>query len=95
MSKVENEKADVPATYERVQAVKRVHEAELLGKANVVGIGVGLRQRGGVRTREVALVVMVSQKVPRAQLRPADVIPAELDGVPVDVQEVGEIRVHG
>ena len=48
------------AAYEKAQAVKRVHEVELMGKANVVGVGVGLRQRGGVQTREVALVVMVT-----------------------------------
>ncbi len=82
------------AAYEKAQAVKRVHEDELMGKANVVGVGVGLRQRGGVRTREVALVVMVRRKVPRAQLAPADVIPTEIEGVPVDVQEVGEIVAH-
>ncbi len=82
------------ATYEKAEAVKRVHEVELMGKANVVGVGVGLRQRGGMRTGEVALVVMVRQKVPRAQLAPADVIPTEIEGVPVDVQEVGEIVAH-
>jgi hypothetical protein len=82
------------ALYERAQTVKRAHEVELMGKANVVGVGVGLRQRGSVRTGEVALVVMVRQKVPRAQLAPADVIPTEIEGVPVDVQEVGEIVAH-
>jgi hypothetical protein len=64
-------------------------------KANVVGVGVGLRSRGGERTGEVALVVMVTHKVARAQLAPEDVIPSQIEGVPVDVQEVGEIRAHG
>jgi len=58
---------------------------------NVVGVGVGLRTRGGRRQREVALVVMVRQKVPRTMLAEADVLPAEIDGVPVDVVEVGDI----
>jgi hypothetical protein len=82
------------AAYEKAQAVKRVHGVELMGRANVVGVGVGFRQRGGVRTGEVALVVMVRQKVARAQLAPADVIPTEIEGVPVDVQEVGEIKAQ-
>jgi hypothetical protein len=64
-------------------------------KENVVGVGVGLRMRRGTTTREVALVVMVSRKVPRAQLAEDDLVPGELDGVPVDVQEVGEVRAGG
>ncbi len=63
-------------------------------KANVVGVGIGLRQQGGERTNEIALVVMVRQKVPRSQLAPDDVIPDEIDGVPVDVQKVGSIKAH-
>lgn len=81
--------------YQQAQAVKRAHEAALMSKANVVGVGVGLRQQGGTYTDEVAVVVMVRRKVPHDQLAPADVIPAEIEGVPVDVQEVGEIRAQG
>lgn len=78
-------------TLERAQAVRQSHEAELLRRANVVGVGVGLRTRGGRRQRQVALVIMVRQKVPRAMLAEADVLPGEIDGVPVDVVEVGDI----
>jgi len=76
----------------RVKAVKATHEAELLRKANVVGVGIGFRQRGGRQTDEVCIVVSVHEKVPLDQLAPDDRIPAELEGVPVDVQEVGIIR---
>jgi hypothetical protein len=55
-------------------------------------VGIGLRQQAGESTREPALVVMVRKKIPLSQLSPDDVIPASLDGVPVDVQEVGELR---
>lgn len=75
----------------RAQAVRQAHEADLMSRANVVGVGVGLRTRGGRREREVAIVVMVRQKVPRAMLAEADVVPGQIDGVPVDVVEVGEI----
>lgn len=78
--------------YERARRVKQAHEADLLAKANVVGVGVGLRSRGGARTDEVALVVMVTRKLPRAQLAPKDVIPDQIEGIPVDVQAVGEVR---
>jgi hypothetical protein len=76
----------------RAQAVRETHAAELMQKANVVGVGVGLRQRGGRRREEIALVVLVRRKVPRAQLAEGDVLPAVLDGVPLDVVEVGDVR---
>ncbi len=74
--------------------VKRAHEKALLAKANVVGVGVGYRIAQGRRTETIALVVMVRRKVPASRLRPEDVIPAELEGVPVDVQEAGVISAQ-
>ena len=83
---------DQPVSTEQIRAVRHAREKELMSKANVVGVGLGLRQRAGQHTGEPALVVMVSKKVPNEKLSPRDVIPASLDGVPVDVQEVGELR---
>jgi hypothetical protein len=77
---------------DRVRAVKSVYEADLMRKANVVGVGIGLRQTGGKPTGEPAVVVSVTHKVPISQLAAGDVIPRELDGIPVDVQVVGELR---
>jgi hypothetical protein len=76
-------------------AVKARHEARLMQKANVVGVGVGFRERGGKLTDEVALVVNVIRKLPEDQLAPEDLIPTEIEGVPVDVYETGEIRALG
>ena len=59
--------------------------------ANVVGVGVGYMRRGGLRTDEVGLVVLVRHKRPSIELAEKDRVPAQIDGVPVDVQEVGEI----
>jgi hypothetical protein len=72
--------------------VKRRHEQELLRKANVVAVGVGYRNRGGVLTKEVCIVVSVKNKVPLSELKPRDAIPAQIEDVPVDVVETGEIR---
>jgi len=77
---------------QKASQVKRAYQAELMAKANVVGVGVGFRQVGGQRTETVALVVMVSRKLPAAQLDSQDVLPSEIEGVPVDVQEVGEFK---
>ena len=77
---------------ERVKAIKAAHTERLLNKANVVGVGVGLRQHQGQTTDQVCIVVSVRKKVPSEQLAPQDVIPSYIEGVPVDVQATGEIR---
>lgn len=77
---------------QRAQEVKRRHEQELMRKANVVAVGVGYCRRGGVQTREVGIVVSVKNKVPLSELKARDAIPAQIEDVPVDVVETGEIR---
>jgi hypothetical protein len=78
----------------RAVRVKQIHESDLLAKANVLGVGVGLRQRSGEPGAEVAVVVLVRRKVPASQLAPQDRIPPEIEGVPVDVQEVGDVQAR-
>ncbi len=75
-----------------VRAIKDKYQAELLKKANVVGVAVGYREKAGQVTDQVVLTVMVRKKVPLSQLDANDVIPSEIEGVMVDVKEVGEIR---
>jgi hypothetical protein len=80
---------------ERAKAVKRAHEAELLAYPNVVGVGVGRRMRGGDPTDEIGLIVLVSVKHPASFLADEERIPEQLEGVPVDVQEVGKLTAGG
>ena len=82
---------DLKAKTERILAVKDIHEDDLLSKANVVGVAIGFRQKNGQSTDTLALVVMVSSKVPQSTLSPEDQIPVSIDGIPIDVQEIGEI----
>jgi hypothetical protein len=89
----EAEASNLKAATQRALAVKQAHEQELLSKPNVVGVGVGFRQVGGQATNTVCVVVLVKQKVADAQLDPQDRIPAQIEDVAVDVQEVGEISV--
>ena len=77
---------------ERVLAVKAKYEQTLLQKKNVVGLGIGYRERDGETTDQMVLTVMVRQKERRSRLRSHDLIPPELDGVPVDVKEVGMLQ---
>jgi hypothetical protein len=78
----------------RIQEIKARYEEELLAKANVIVVGVGLRRKSGVTTEEPVLVVLVSRKVPKAQLAEGDFVPDWIEDVPVDVQEIGFIRSH-
>ncbi len=81
-----------PISVDQVRAIKAKYEQELLSKPNVVGLGIGYREVGGQMTDQVGLIVMVRRKVPRAQLAPQEVIPAQIEGIPTDVREVGEVR---
>jgi hypothetical protein len=83
--------ANEQISIEAIRAVKQTYESQLMRMANVVGVGIGFRTCQGVRTDNPALVVLVSRKLPPELLSPQERIPAELDGVPVDVQEVGQI----
>lgn len=76
----------------RASAAQVKYTDQLMRLPNVVGVAVGLAQEGGAYTDDVALVVLVKKKVPSEELALEDRVPRELDGVRVDVQEVGEIR---
>ena len=80
--------------YQKILAVKKAREEELMKKAYVVGVGIGFRKKGGIKIGEMALIVMVRKKVSNKQLSTRDQIPKKIDGVPVDVQEVGELKVQ-
>ena len=80
------------ASYEEARQVKQRYEADLLKMKNVVGVGIGLRQIAGTLTDEISLIVMVKKKLKRKLLSKDEVIPQELEGIFVDVQEVGEIQ---
>jgi hypothetical protein len=74
--------------------VMQAHKGELLKKPNVVGVAVGFRQVEGKSTETLALVVMVDHKVPHNLLKPEQQIPMTIEGIPIDVQEVGEISAY-
>ena len=76
---------------EEIRAVKDRHGEGLLEKKNVVGLGIGYKEVEGQETGLLSLVVMVRKKESPSQLDATDLIPSEIEGVPVDVKEVGEI----
>jgi hypothetical protein len=82
---------------------KRLCECTLLGLPlpgvaaaiveNVVGVGVGRKVTRGQTLRDAVLRVYVKRKTHPLLLPEKDRIPAEVEGVPTDVVEVGELRV--
>lgn len=73
-----------------ISEIQAKYADELMAYPHVVGIGIGLRQRDGEYTDELTLVIMVDEKLPVAQLAEEDILPTEIEGIPVDVQELGE-----
>lgn len=78
----------------RAMLVQNKYTEALLKLPHVVGVGIGFVAKNGVQTQEIGLVVMVDEKVSAQDIDPVDVIPKELDGVPVDVQSIGQPRAY-
>jgi hypothetical protein len=76
----------------RVAEVRARHEAELMRYPHVVGVGEGICSKQGKPTGQPCLVVFVERKVPPGGLAKDDILPHEIEGVPVDVVEVGRIE---
>lgn len=71
-------------TLTEIQAIRDLHESELLGIKGVSGIDIGYKMTKGKRTDTLAIIVYVKHK---ADVDAAEMIPAEIEGVPVDVIE--------
>lgn len=81
-------------SYRDIFDVKRRYEQELLGKANVRGVGIGYKMTAGRVTGELSVVTLVTRKVRSLSvLSSYDVVPGILEGIGTDVLEVGIIRV--
>ncbi len=78
--------------FDRVRTVKERIEAELLKKNGVVGCAVGYETVGDKETARPAIICFVNKKLPRSELGGRDLLPEEVDGVPVDVIEVGSLQ---
>jgi len=68
---------------------------EFLAKKNVVGVGVGYKNKLGEDTGDASVVVLVQKKKPAAALTEEDMIPSEVDGTKTDVVEIGFLRAQG
>lgn len=69
---------------------RSLHEGRLMGLPNVTGVGTGRDEVTGCDV----IVVFVTRKVPRDRLRDEDVVPDQLEGVPVRVLAIGEVSAQ-
>lgn len=79
----------------KIQAIKKKHEKKLLGFPNVVGVGIGEKVRGGIRTGRTSVKIYVEKKIPKIELAKKDLVPETIslaeESVETDVEEVGKI----
>jgi len=85
---------DVQEQLSHVLSVKRKYERWFLEKSHVVGVGVGLRHLKETQSSQVVIIVNVSRQVPGEELTPDEEIPEEVEGVPVEVETIGQLRAH-
>lgn len=65
---------------------------DLLGRSNVVSVGIGYKVVAGKTTDDLCLIVGVSRKVSASSLRGVDIVPRDVDGTATDVVQVGVIK---
>jgi hypothetical protein len=79
---------------EQVVRIAAESRDQLLALPNVVGVAVGYKRRQGEVTREPSVVVLVRRKVALAELAAGDTVPRQVQGVPTDVVEVGDLKAQ-
>lgn len=82
----------------KILKVKDSSTNELLRKPGIFGVGVGKKMKNGVPTKEDAIMVFVQSKVDQESLNKQSgisPIPSDIDGIPTDVFECGEIMKMG
>ncbi len=80
--------------FDRLRSIKNAALGNLLAIPGVHAVGIGLKIVAGQRTDEPAIMVFVEKKRPVSELRPSEIIPAEIDGFKTDVYESDIPRVH-
>ena len=74
--------------------LKQRHREALLALPNVKGVGVGPKIVNGKPTNVMAIKVYVQRKVPKEQLTEGECVPKEIEGIPIDVEEMAPMRAY-
>lgn len=98
MSDHEHFESDVfalPSDLEGLTSARAAAEEKFLGRANVVGVGLGHKISDGQMTDTPSVMVLVSEKVPEAMLESRDRVTKTVESAPTDVLEVGHLMAGG
>jgi len=79
---------------EEIKKIKEVAEKELLKMPGVTGVAIGQKEKNGVKTGEVSILVYVEKKKQENEIPANQVIPPEIDGIKTDVIETGRMIIH-
>jgi hypothetical protein len=79
-----------------IEETKNKASKKLLNKTGISGVAVGKKMVNGIPTNEDSIMVFVTKKVDKDTITKygvsSDVVPDEIDGIPTDIIEVGDIR---
>src|SRR2546422_5299741 len=79
-----------PAAAESITALSAAASPAPL--KNVVGVGIGEKITDGKATGVMAVKLLVRIKYPENQIPTNELLPRKVDGLPVDVEQVGTFR---
>jgi hypothetical protein len=80
------------STEQERREIKKRAARRLLALPGVLLVGLGSKEVGGQPTGDLAIKVFVRVKRPPAEIPAAELIPPEIEGLPTDVVQTGEIR---
>lgn len=78
---------------ERFRGILTKAKSRFLPVRNVVGVGLGYKEIGEEKTEQLSIVVYVTRKERHRDLSPREIIPRNVDSLPTDVVEIGEIKL--
>lgn len=84
---------DITKRAAAIAEVQAKYDDYLMSFPNVVGTGIGYRQRKSQPHEELCLVLMVSRKLAPEKLPSEAMLPDKLDGVPIDIVETGAFAI--
>jgi len=62
---------------------------------NVVGVGIGEKTIDNIRTGVLSIKLFVRVKLPESSLATLQILPRSIQGLPIDVEEIGVLRPFG
>jgi hypothetical protein len=78
----------------QIKEIKEAAEKELLKIPGVTGVAIGQKEKNGMRTGEISILVYVEKKKQETAIPANQRIPPEINGVKTDVIETGTISLH-